>query len=308
MLRMGEALAMRFLGKAVGGSELLQAIIWMLGSGLFFSCLNGQIRYLTTDLHPFEIAFFRNLFGLAFMLPWLFRSGMAGLRTGRLKLYFWRTAVGLSSMLMSFSALALLPLSLAVALSFTAPLFTTLGAALFLGETVRFRRWSATTLGFIGVVIIVRPGAAPFDIGMLLMIASAAANAATTLMVKRLSRTESANAIVTYMVLLMTPMSLAPALFVWQMPPVWTWAFLVGMGLAGTLGHLCYVRALRMADASAVLPYDYGRMIFSAFIGYLAFAEIPDRWTWIGSALIAGSAIYIARRESQLAKRALAKA
>ena len=132
---------------------------------------------------------------------------------------------------------------------------------------------------------------------MLLMIGSAAANAATTLMVKHLSRTESANAIVTYMVLLMTPMSLAPALFVWQMPPVWTWAFLVGMGLAGTLGHLCYVRALRMADASAVLPYDYGRMIFSAFIGYLAFAEIPDRWTWIGSALIAGSAIYIARRE-----------
>jgi Predicted membrane protein len=129
---------MKYFGKAVRGSELLQAIIWMLGSGLFFSCLNAQIRYLTTDLHPFEIAFFRNLFGLAFMLPWLFRSGMAGLRTGRLKLYFWRTAVGLSSMLMSFSALALLPLSLAVALSFTAPLFTTLGAALFLGETVRF--------------------------------------------------------------------------------------------------------------------------------------------------------------------------
>ena len=111
---------MKYFGKAVGRSELLQAIIWMLGSGLFFSCLNAQIRYLTTDLHPFEIAFFRNLFGLAFMLPWLFRSGMAGLRTGRLKLYFWRTAVGLSSMLMSFSALALLPLSLAVALSFTA--------------------------------------------------------------------------------------------------------------------------------------------------------------------------------------------
>ena len=125
---------------------------------------------------------------------------------------------------------------------------------------------------------------------MLLVIGSAAANAATTLDGQASSRTESANAIVTYMVLLMTPMSLAPALFVWQMPPVWTWAFLVGMGLAGTLGHLCYVRAFRMADASAVLPYDYGRMIFAAFIGYFAFAEIPDRWTWIGSALIAGSA------------------
>jgi len=255
-------------------------------------------------MHPLEITFFRNLFGLVFMLPWLFRSGLAGLRTGRLKLYFWRTAVGLSSMMMSFSALALLPLSLAVALSFTAPLFTTMGAALVLGEKVRIRRWSATILGFCGVLVIVRPGAGSLNIGMLLMIGSAALNAATTLMVKHLSRTEPANAIVTYMVLLMTPMSLAPALFVWQTPPVSIWLFLVGMGFAGSLGHLCYVRALRGAEASAVLPYDYGRMIFSSLIGYFAFAEIPDRWTWIGSAIIAGSAIYIARREAQLAKRA----
>ena len=298
---------MAFRDRAGRANEPLQAIFWMLGSGLFFSSLNAAIRYLTASLHPFEIAFFRNLFGLAFMLPWLFRSGMAGLKTGRLKLYVWRTAIGLSSMLLSFSALALLPLSLAVALSFTAPLFVTMGAALFLGETVRIRRWTATLLGFAGILVIVRPGAAPLNIGMLLMIASAALNAATTLIVKRLSGTESANAIVTYMVLLMTPMSLAPALFVWQAPPVSLWLLLVGLGLAGTLGHLCYVRALRLAEASAVLPFDYGRMIFSALIGYYAFSEIPDRWTWIGSAIIAGSAIYIARRESQLAKWNLAK-
>jgi drug/metabolite transporter (DMT)-like permease len=297
---------MNFLFKAGRGQEPLQAIFWMLASGLFFSCLNAQIRYLTTSLHPFEIAFFRNLFGLAFMLPWLLRSGLGGLKTSRLKLYFWRTSIGLASMLLSFSALALLPLSLAIALTFTAPLFTTLGAALFLGEKVRARRWSATVVGFLGVLVIVHPGSAPFDIGMLMMIASAAFNAATTLMVKRLSGTESANAIVTYMVLLMTPMSLLPALFVWQTPPFSLWLFLVGLGLAGTLGHLCYVRALRAAEASAVLPYDYGRMVFSALIGYLAFSEVPDRWTWIGSAIIAGAAIYIARRESQLARRARA--
>ena len=270
MLASGEALGMKVYVRAGQGGEFFQAVLWMLGSGLFFSCLNAQIRYLTETMHPLEITFFRNLFGLVFMLPWLLRSGLAGLRTGRLKLYFWRTAVGLSSMMMSFSALALLPLSLAVALSFTAPLFTTMGAALVLGEKVRIRRWSATILGFCGVLVIVRPGAGSLNIGMLLM----------------------------------TPMSLAPALFVWQTPPVSIWLFLVGMGFAGSLGHLCYVRALRGAEASAVLPYDYGRMIFSSLIGYFAFAEIPDRWTWIGSAIIAGSAIYIARREAQLAKRA----
>src|SRR6516162_7441660 len=174
---------MAFRDRAGRANEPLQAIFWMLGSGLFFSSLNAAIRYLTASLHPFEIAFFRNLFGLAFMLPWLFRSGMAGLKTGRLKLYVWRTAIGLSSMLLSFSALALLPLSLAVALSFTAPLFVTMGAALVLGEKVRIRRWSATILGFCGVLIIVRPRVATFNIGMLLMIGSAALNAATTLMV-----------------------------------------------------------------------------------------------------------------------------
>src|SRR5262249_61506293 len=95
------------------------------------------------------------------------------------------------------------------------------------------------------------------------------------------------------------PSSLVPALFGWQMPPPSTWVFLVGMGAAGTLGRLCYVRALRGADASAVLPYDYGRMIFSSLLGYLAFAETPDRWTWIGSAVIAGSATHIQRAHAQ---------
>ena len=287
-------------------SQFVQAIFWMLGSGIFFSCLNAQIRYLSQTLHPLEITFLRNLFGLAVMLPWLFRSGLAGLHTGRLKLYFWRTLVGLASMIMSFWALALLPLSLVIALSFTAPLFTTMGAALFLGERVRLRRWSATVFGFLGVLIIVHPGAASLNIGVLLTLGSAVLSASTTLMVKHLSRTEPANAIVTYMVLLMTPLSLVPALFVWHMPPASTWVFLVGMGAAGTLGHLCYVRALRGADASAVLPYDYGRMIFSSLLGYLAFAETPDRWTWIGSAVIAGSAIYIGRREAKLARQAKA--
>src|SRR5437868_6362294 len=112
--------------------ELVQAIFLMRASGFFFSCLNAEIRYLSAYLHPFETAFFRNLFGLVFMVPWLFRAGLGGLRTSRLKLYLFRTTLGLISMLCWFTALALLPLSQAVALSFTAPLFATVGAALFL--------------------------------------------------------------------------------------------------------------------------------------------------------------------------------
>jgi drug/metabolite transporter (DMT)-like permease len=287
-------------------SQPVQAIFWMLGSGFFFSCLNAEIRYLSDYLHPFETAFFRNFFGLAFMLPWLFRAGLGGLKTSRLKLYVFRTTLGLVSMLCWFTALALLPLSQAVALSFTAPLFATMGAALFLHEKVRGRRWAATAIGFLGVLIIARPEAVGLNLGVALAIGSSVISAAITLIVKRLSRTESSSAIVTYMVLIMTPMSLVPALFVWQTPPLAIWPYLVATGMFGTAGHLCYVRAFRMADASAVLPFDYGRMLFAAIIGYYAFSEIPDQWTWIGSGIIAAASFYIARREAMLNRQAAA--
>src|SRR5262249_45629783 len=225
------------------------------------------------------------------------------LRTGRFGLYLWRTSIGLLSMFTWFWALALLPFAEAVALSFTTPLFATIGAALFLKERVRLRRWSATLFGFIGVLVILRPGAeATFTIGAVLVIVSCALSGATTLMVKDLLRTEPPNAVVTYMVLLMTPISLGPAVFVWTWPAPLTWLVLLGMGLVATIGHLCLTRSYKLAEASAVLPYDYTRMIFAAGIGYVWFGEVPDRWTWLGAAIIAASAIYIAHREAVLSR------
>jgi drug/metabolite transporter (DMT)-like permease len=281
------------------GHAALIAISWMIGAAFFFSILSAIIRHLTSELHPLEIAFFRNLFGLVFMLPWLAKAGFGSLRTGRFGLYLWRTTVGLLSMFAWFWALALLPFAQAVALSFTTPLFATMGAALILKERVRLRRWTATLAGFVGVLVILRPGAAEaLNIGAILVIVSCALSGATTLMVKDLLRTESSSAVVTYMVLLMTPISLVPAVFVWTWPHPATWAILLGMGLMATAGHLCITRSYKLADASAVLPYDYTRMIFAAAIGYLWFAEVPDLWTWIGAGIIAASAIYIAHREA----------
>lgn len=287
------------LADATPGNAALAAILWMIGAAFFFSILSATIRHLSGELHPLQIAFFRNLFGLVFMLPWLAGAGLGSLRTGRFGLYLWRTVIGLLSMVAWFWALALLPFAEAVALSFTTPLFATMGAALVLKERVRLRRWSATLIGFLGVLVILRPGAAEaLNIGAVLVIASCALSGATTLMVKDLLRTESSNAVVTYMVLLMTPISLAPALFVWEWPRAETWAILLGMGLVATVGHICVTRSYKIAEASAVLPYDYTRMIFAAAIGYLWFAEVPDLWTWVGAGIIAASAIYIAHREA----------
>jgi drug/metabolite transporter (DMT)-like permease len=289
------------------------AALWMVGSGIFFTGLAGTIRYLGQEMHPFEVAFFRNLFGLAFMVPWLFSAGLSGLKTARLGLYVLRCLLGLASMLAWFTALAWLPIAQAVALSFTAPIFATILAAVYLKETVRARRWTATTVGLVGVLVILwpqlsAPGGATLSGGVALAVISTLLSVVVSLIVKRLSATEPANAIVTYMVLIMTPLSLVPALFHWTWPPMELWFWLVAMGALGSLGHICYVRAFAMADASAVMPYDYTRLLFAAVIGWLAFGELPTIYTWIGAAIIVASAIYIAHREATLRQSAATQA
>ncbi len=287
----------------------VMAALWRVGSGIFFTGLAATIRHLGQEMHPFEVAFFRNLFGLAFMLPWLFSAGLSGLRTGRLGLYVLRCLLGLGSMLAWFTALAWLPLAQAVALSFTAPIFATILAAVVLKETVRLRRWTATTVGLVGVLVILwpqlsTPGGAVLSGGIALAILSTLLSVVVALIVKRLSATESANAIVTYMVLIMTPMSLVPALLHWTWPPIGTWFWLVAMGALGSLGHLCYVRAFAMADASAVMPYDYTRLLFAAVLGWIVFGELPTIYTWAGAGIIVASAVYIAHREARLRQSA----
>jgi drug/metabolite transporter (DMT)-like permease len=282
----------------------------MTVASFLFALMNGAIRLLGdgwgsadgTGMHPFQIAFLRNVFALAFMLPWLVRHGRVGLRTQRLNMHLWRAAVGLVAMLTWFSAIAYLPLAEAVALNFTVPLFATAGAALFLGEAVRARRWTATAVGFLGVVVILRPGFTEFTPLMTLPVIAAGFMAVSTLLVKSLSRTEAPAAIVTYMNLLLTPLSLLPALFVWRWPTLTELALGVFIGLCAALAHNAFTRAFVQADASAVMPFDYTRLPFVAVVGYLLFAEVPDGWTWVGAAIIAGAAIYIAQRESRVAR------
>ncbi len=280
------------------------AALLMTAQALVFAGMSALIRHAAQNLHPFEVAFFRSLFGLVFMLPWLWRAGLAGLRTERLWLYGWRSAIGLVSMLASFSALAMLPFAEAITLSFTTPLFATVGAALLLGEVVRRRRWTAAIVGFAGVVIVLRPGVGTLNLGVVLALVSAMIGAGTTLIVRNLARTEPASAIVTYMVLITTPLSLVPALLVWRWPAPGMWVWLVATGALGSLGHSFYSRALGLTEASAVMPYDYTRLVFAAVIGYFAFHEVPTAWTFVGAAVIVGSALYIAHREARLGRTA----
>ena len=264
-----------------------------------FSSMTALIRHLSQELHPFEIVFFRNALGLAFLLPWLLRVGLGRLRTRRYGLHGLRVVIGLTAMLCWFTAVTLMPIAEATALSFTAPLFGTLGAALVLREKVQGRRWAAIAVGFAGAMIILRPGIEALTGPALLVLAASVSMACGVLVVKTLSRTDSATAIVFYMGLLMTPLSLVPALFVWQAPALAGWLGLVALGGLATLGHLMFVRALATADASAVLPFDFSRLIFVAFLGFVFFGEQPDVWTWIGAAVIFMATLSTARREAR---------
>ena len=274
----------------------------MTAAAFFFSIMNYLVRLAGQELNPIEVAFFRNFFALLFMLPWLLRVGRSGLATKRLGGHVWRALFGLGAMFCWFYSVTLMPLAQAVSLNFTVPLFATAGAALLLGEVVRARRWTATVVGFLGVLVILRPGFTEVTWVTALPVLAAAFMAGATLFVKSLSETESPNTIVLYMNLLLTPLSLVPALFVWQWPSAPTFLLVALLGLLAAAAHIALTRAYAVADASAVLPLDYMRLPFVAAIAFLAFGEVPDLWTWVGAGIIAGSALYIAHREMRIAR------
>lgn len=286
------------------GTAVPRAVLLMLASTLMFGTMAAVIRLASEQLHPFEIAFFRNLFGFVFALPLLFRHGPGLLRTDKLPLYLLRCAIGIVSMLAGFWAIVHLPLAQAISLSYSTPLFVTIGAVLVLGEVVRARRWTAVLIGFLGVLVIVRPGASGFSAGSLIALLAAAMSASVAISIKFLSRTEKPDAIVLYTTLLWIPMSLLPALFYWQWPQGIIWLWIVLAGLFGTAGHMLWTRALKLADASLLTPISFVQVAIVAVYGYVLFGEALDRWTVLGAGIIFASNLYIARRETLLARRA----
>jgi drug/metabolite transporter (DMT)-like permease len=263
------------------------------------------IRLASEQLHPFEIAFFRNVFGFVFILPMLFRHGPGILRTTKLPLYVGRCLIGIVSMMAGFWAIVNLPLAQAIALSYSTPLFVTIAAVLVLGEVVRARRWTAVLVGFLGVLVIVRPGSDAFTAASLVAVLAAVASASVAISIKFLSRTEHPDAIVLYTTMIWIPMSLVPALFVWVMPVGITWLWIILAGLLGTAGHMFWTRALKLGDASMLTPISFLQILVVSVFGYLLFDENLDRWTVLGAAIIFGSNIYIARREARLARQAV---
>jgi len=281
----------------------LRGILLMTLSTVLFSSMHATIRYLSSELSPLQLAFFRNFFGLLVFLPVAARTRFGFLTTGRLWLHGVRALLNVAAMLLFFTALSLTPIARVTALSFTSPLFMAVISVVLLGEVMRVRRWAATILGFVGAMIIIRPGFAHIDTGSMLVLISAATWAVCMGVIKILGRTDSSLTITGYSNLLMSVMSLIPAIFVWQTPDASTWFWLIFIGVVGTLGQIAVAEALRITDATAVMPFDFLKLIWAATLGYILFAEQPDQFTWIGAAVIFASGMYIVYRESQLNRK-----
>jgi drug/metabolite transporter (DMT)-like permease len=280
-----------------------RAAALMLASTLFFGLMAVVIRLASKSLPTFEIAFFRNAFGLLALLPILLHGG-ASLRTRQLPRYLLRSSIGIGSMLAAFWAIGHLPLSQAISLSYSTPLFVTIAAVIWLGEIVRKRRWAAVLLGFIGVLIIVQPWSSAFTGGSLIALLAAVLSAVVAIQIKQLSRIDPADTIVFYTYVFWVPLSLLPALFVWQWPHGIVWVWLICTGLFGTGGQLLWTRALRLGEVSALTPISFMQLPVVAIAGYFLFDEKISRWTVLGAAIIFAANAYIAHREVQLARSA----
>ncbi|WP_407351364.1 DMT family transporter [Luteimonas sp. R10] len=291
-------------------SQPTRAALLMLGSTLFFAMMVIAIRLASETLHTFEIAFFRNFFGLAAALPLLMRGGrgIGFLKTAQLPRYFVRCLIGMLSMFCGFWAIGNLPLAQAVSLSYSTPIFVTIAAVVFLHEQVRARRWTAVALGFVGVLVILRPGSGEFTPGMLVAVAAAMLSGLVAIQIKELSRSEPADRIVIWTTLFWVPMSLLPALAVWQWPQGVTWAWVVASGVLGTGGHMLWTRALKLGEVSALTPISFMQLPVVALFGWVLFGQTVDAWTIAGAAIIFVANAYIAHREAQLARRAATNA
>ena len=276
----------------------LQGMLWMLTTAALIVIMHTMIRTLADDgMHPFEIGFFRTFFGVPVVAVLLWKYGFGILRTDQIKVHGIRSFGHVIAMMMFFTALTMTPLATANALAFTAPLFAAVLAVVILGEVFRWQRWAALMFGFAGALVIIRPGFVEVDTGPIIILAASGIWGMILIVIKTLGRRDATPTIVTYMVLFMSPMSLAPALFVWEWPTLPQLGILLTMGVMGTVGHLTLTQALRVGEAAVVMPMDFSKLIWAAAFGYLLFNELPDIFTWIGGFMIFTSATYLALRE-----------
>lgn len=282
-------------------NDVLAGILWVTLAMILFAALAAASKVaIQLGYDPLQVVFMRNAAALALLLPLLGTRGLDLVRSKSMNLYGVRVLISLVSMTAWFYALSLIPMGEITAIGFLSPIFGSVAAIVFLGEKVRLRRWSAILIGFAGAMIMLRPGHAPLGVGQLCALVSALSGGVIAVLLKRLSNADEPEKIVFITTAMMTPMSLLPAVFVWKWPGLDVVPVLTVIAVTGVLGHVALMRGFAAIDASLVLTFEFSRLPFVVGIGYVMFGELIDMWTWIGAAVVMGSAAYIAHREAKV--------
>jgi len=276
---------------------------WMLVLAGCTALDAAVIRIVGQTIHPFEIGFFRVLFALLLVSPWLIQRGLADLRSDFLLVHAGRAILKLLAQIAYFYAVLVMPLADVAAIGFAKPLFVSIGAVLFLGEVMRLRRWVAIAIGFLGVVVILRPGSTLFDPWIMSAVFAAIGLAGVNLLMKYLAEREATNRILAWNLMISVPVALVLALPFWTTPSLPILGLLLLQGGLGALAQFSAARAMRLADVSVLTAIEFVRLPLVALIAYVLFGEISGFWTWMGAAIIIGSTLYLVRREAKLGRQ-----
>jgi len=277
----------------------LCGILYMCAAVALFPFLNAGVKLLSADYPTAQIVWLRYLGHLAFMLIlFLPRHGPALFRTSQPKAQWTRSVLLLSSTVLYFTALTFVPLTTAATISFTNPFIVTALSVPLLAEQVGPRRWAAVIIGFAGALIIIRPGFEGFHPAALLVVGSAACYALYQVLTRRIAGHDDPATTITYTAVIGALLSTLVGPFVWQTPVgLRDWLLFAGLGFFGGLGHYLVVKSFQWGQASVLAPFGYGQLIGATVLGYLLFGDFPDRWTWVGAAIVVACGIYIAYRE-----------
>ncbi len=282
----------------------MRGIAFMALGMFLFSAVDTQGKFLTETLHPIQITWSRQLGLVLGVLILLTMRGVAVLATPQPVLQITRGALAAGSATIFIFAVSYVPLADAVAVSFVAPFIVTLLGALILREPVGIRRWSAVTIGFIGTLIVIRPGMGVLHPAVFLVLIAATLFALRQILSRHLSGTDRTETTVAYtalvsIVLLTLPL---PLVWIWPSTPIQI-ALLTGMAVLAAIAEFCVIKALEVAQAVVVAPLQYTLLLWSTFYGYVVFSDLPDLWTWIGALIIVATGLYTLHRERLAVRR-----
>ena len=275
----------------------VKGIGWMLLSGIMFIGVTGVVRYLGGEMHPIQAAFIRYAFGIVLVVPVMLRVGLYELLSARIRLHASRGLVHGIGVMLWFSAMSRLPIAEVTALGFITPIFTAAGAMLILGERAKNYRVAGIVLGFIGTLIVLRPGLRIIDFGAVAMLIAAPLFACSLLMAKVATKTESSSVIVALLSVFCTLTLLPLALVYWRTPTMEEWLLLLLAAVFATAGHYFLTLAFQSAELSALQPFSFLQLVWATLLGLVVFSEQPDLWLWLGAGVIVFSATWIGRQE-----------